>query len=70
MKTKTKLYIVVPAKPRKDGVNGLEFYCEDCRTTHRHGGEEGFRQSHCSNEKSILFGKEYYLKLDNENETI
>ena len=40
-----------------------EFFCEYCKKFHYHGVESGTRSSHCTNPKSPLFSKEYYLEV-------
>lgn len=39
----------------------LSFFCQFCNQTHHHSLEEGPRKSHCVNQNSPYFGKNYYL---------
>ena len=43
------------------------FYCPFCKKEHTHGKGEGMRSSHCFNQKSPLFNKDYYLVLEGTN---
>jgi len=40
------------------------FYCQYCKTFHRHGAGEGHRNAHCHNSSSPYYMKGYYLKLE------
>lgn len=41
--------------------NQSVFYCPYCKKIHYHGKGSGYRVSHCINEKSPLYFKQYYL---------
>ena len=57
-----KMFPVVKALPRIDGVDGLMFWCPFCKRWHLHGAGEGHRAAHCFNEESPLDKRGYVLK--------
>ena len=52
----------------KDRGITYEFYCPYCVRTHRHGSEDGYRTSHCVNDMSPLYGKNYYILKENDDD--
>lgn len=39
------------------------YYCKYCKRNHIHGAMSGQRHSHCTNQDSPNYGKEFYLEV-------